>query len=30
VLVDIDESRKRLEHMRNDPRVGLDVLEESD
>jgi hypothetical protein len=30
VLVDMDESRKRLEHMRNDPRVALDVLEESD
>ena len=30
VLVNMDEGRKRLEHMRDDPRVALDVLEESD
>ena len=30
VLVNMDEGRKRLEHMRNDPRVALDVLDESD
>src|ERR1700742_2325039 len=30
VLVNMDESRKRLEHMRNDSRVALDVLDESD
>ena len=29
VLVNMDESRKRLAHMRNDPRVALDVLDES-
>ena len=29
VLVSMDEGRKRLEHMRNDPRVALDVLDES-
>ena len=28
VLVDMDEGRKRLEHLRNDPRVALDVLDE--
>ena len=28
VLVNMDESRKRLAHMRNDPRVALDVLDE--
>jgi PPOX class probable F420-dependent enzyme len=30
VLVNMDESRKRLEHMRNNPRVALDPLDESD
>jgi PPOX class probable F420-dependent enzyme len=30
VLVNMDEGRKRLEHMRRDPRVALDVLDESD
>ena len=30
VLVNMDEGRKRLEHMRDDPRVALDVLDESD
>ena len=29
VLVNMDEGRKRLEHMRADPRVSLDVLDES-
>jgi len=29
VLVNMDEGRKRLEHMRVDPRVSLDVLDES-
>jgi PPOX class probable F420-dependent enzyme len=28
VLVNMDEGRKRLEHMRNDPRVALTVLDE--
>ncbi|QPP08288.1 PPOX class F420-dependent oxidoreductase [Streptomyces bathyalis] len=28
VLVNMDEARKRLEHMRNDPRVTLTVLDE--
>jgi len=28
VLVNMDEGRKRLEHMRADPRVSLDVLDE--
>jgi PPOX class probable F420-dependent enzyme len=28
VLVNMDESRKRLAHMRNDPRVAVDVLDE--
>jgi PPOX class probable F420-dependent enzyme len=28
VLVNMDEDRKRLEHIRNDPRVALDVLDE--
>lgn len=28
VLVNMDEGRKRLEHMRNDPRVTLTVLAE--
>ena len=26
----MDEGRKRLEHMRHDPRVALDLLDESD
>src|SRR5215470_12292456 len=30
VLVNMDESRKRLVHMRNDPRVALDVLDDGD
>jgi len=30
VLVNMDESRKRLAHMRNDPRVAIDVLDEGD
>jgi PPOX class probable F420-dependent enzyme len=30
VLVNMDEGRKRLEHMRRDPRVALDVLDASD
>jgi PPOX class probable F420-dependent enzyme len=30
VLVNMDEGRKRLEHLRRDPRVALDVLDESD
>ena len=29
VLVNMDEGRKRLEHMRADPRVSLDVLDEN-
>lgn len=28
ILVNMDEARKRLEHMRNDPRVTLTVLDE--
>jgi PPOX class probable F420-dependent enzyme len=28
VLVNMDEGRKRLQHMRADPRVALDVLDE--
>ena len=28
VLVNMDEGRKRLEHVRNDPRVTLSVLDE--
>lgn len=28
VLVNMDESRKRLAHMRDDPRVAVDVLDE--
>lgn len=28
VLVNMDEGRKRLEHIRSDPRVALDVLDE--
>lgn len=30
VLVNMDQSRKRLAHLRNDPRVTLTVLDESD
>jgi PPOX class probable F420-dependent enzyme len=30
VLVSMDEGRKRLEHMRNNPRVAIDVLDASD
>jgi PPOX class probable F420-dependent enzyme len=30
VLVNMDEGRKRLEYMRNDPRVALTVLDEGD
>jgi PPOX class probable F420-dependent enzyme len=30
VLVSMDEGRKRLEHLRGDPRVALDVLDDSD
>jgi PPOX class probable F420-dependent enzyme len=29
VLVNMDEGRKRLAHMRDDPRVALDVLDEA-
>jgi PPOX class probable F420-dependent enzyme len=29
VLVNMDEGRKRLEHIRNDPRVTLTVLDEA-
>jgi len=29
VLVNMDEGRTRLEHMRNDPRVAVDVLDEA-
>ena len=29
VLVNMDEGRRRLEHMRNDPRVTLTVLDEA-
>ncbi|MEV6651707.1 PPOX class F420-dependent oxidoreductase [Streptomyces sp. NPDC051219] len=29
VLVNMDEGRKRLQHVRNDPRVSLTVLDES-
>ena len=28
VLVNMDEGRQRLAHMRNDPRVAIDVLDE--
>jgi PPOX class probable F420-dependent enzyme len=28
VMVNMDEGRKRLEHLRNDPRVSLTVLDE--
>ncbi|MFF8313588.1 TIGR03618 family F420-dependent PPOX class oxidoreductase [Streptomyces lydicus] len=30
VLVNMDEGRKRLEHVRNDPRVTLTVLDDGD
>ncbi|MFD7712830.1 PPOX class F420-dependent oxidoreductase [Streptomyces sp. NPDC059786] len=30
VLVNMDEGRKRLEHVRRDPRVTLTVIDESD
>ena len=30
VLVNMDNARKRLEHMRNDPRVSLTVLDGTD
>lgn len=30
VLVNMDEGRKRVAHLRNDPRVALDVLDEGD
>jgi PPOX class probable F420-dependent enzyme len=30
ILVNMDEGRRRLEHLRRDPRVALDVLDESD
>ena len=29
ILVNMDEGRKRLEHLRGDPRVALDVIDES-
>lgn len=29
ILVNMDEARKRLEHIRNDPRVSLTVLDEN-
>jgi PPOX class probable F420-dependent enzyme len=29
ILVNMDEGRKRLEHLRNDPRVSLTVLDEA-
>ena len=29
ILVNMDEGRKRLEHIRRDPRVALDVLDEA-
>ena len=29
VLVNMDEGRKRLQHMRADPRVSIDVLDEN-
>ena len=28
ILVNMDEGRKRLEHIRSDPRVALDVIDE--
>ncbi|MER7127551.1 PPOX class F420-dependent oxidoreductase [Streptosporangium saharense] len=30
ILVNLDEGRKRLDHLRNDPRVTLTVLDEGD
>jgi PPOX class probable F420-dependent enzyme len=30
VLVNMDEGRKRLEHLRRDPRVSITVLQDSD
>ncbi|MER7207503.1 PPOX class F420-dependent oxidoreductase [Streptosporangium sp. NPDC000239] len=30
ILVNMDEGRKRLDHLRNDPRVTLTVLDEGD
>ncbi|MFF3443075.1 PPOX class F420-dependent oxidoreductase [Streptosporangium sp. NPDC002721] len=30
ILVNMDEGRKRLEHLRDDPRVSLTVLDEKD
>ncbi|MFL4904312.1 PPOX class F420-dependent oxidoreductase [Streptomyces sp. MMS24-I2-30] len=30
ILVNMDEARKRLEHLRNDPRVTLTVLDDQD
>ncbi|SDZ15563.1 PPOX class probable F420-dependent enzyme [Micromonospora pattaloongensis] len=30
ILVNMDEGRRRLTHIRNDPRVSLTVLDESD
>jgi PPOX class probable F420-dependent enzyme len=30
ILVNMDESRKRLEHLRNDPRVSLTALQDGD
>ncbi|OPF83093.1 PPOX class F420-dependent enzyme [Streptomyces antioxidans] len=30
ILVNMDEGRKRLDHIRNDPRVTLTVLDEAD
>ncbi|MFB7494011.1 PPOX class F420-dependent oxidoreductase [Streptomyces sp. NPDC056161] len=30
ILVNMDEGRKRLEHLRNDPRVTLTVLDDQD
>lgn len=30
ILVNMDEGRKRLEHLRKDPRVSLTVIDESD
>lgn len=29
VMVNMDEGRKRLEHLRNDPRISLTVLDEA-
>ncbi len=30
ILINLDESRKRLDHLRNDPRVSLTALAEGD